>query len=130
VIEPALAAGTTVLCDRFTDATFAYQGAGRGFDLAVLAQLEAWVQQGREPDLTFWFDLPPEVAAARRAVVRVPDRFESEQVAFFDRVRAGYAARAAGAPRRVVRIDGTGSREEVWAQVLAVAQARLHSDAR
>lgn len=130
VIEPALAAGTTVLCDRFTDATFAYQGAGRGFDLAVLAQLEAWVQQGREPDLTLWFDVPPEVAAARRVVARVPDRFESEQVAFFDRVRAGYAARAAGAPRRIVRIDGTGAREEVWARVLAMAQARLRGSAR
>jgi dTMP kinase len=57
-IEPALARGATVLCDRFTDATFAYQGGGRGFDLAVLAQLEAWVQQGRQPDLTLWFDLP------------------------------------------------------------------------
>ncbi|WP_043817712.1 dTMP kinase, partial [Rubrivivax gelatinosus] len=77
-IEPALAAGAVVLCDRFTDATFAYQGAGRGFDLGVLATLESWVQQGRQPDLTVWFDLPPAVAAARRAAVRAPDRFESQ----------------------------------------------------
>ena len=70
VIEPALAAGTTVLCDRFTDATFAYQGGGRGFDLAVLSQLEAWVQQGRQPDLTLWFDLDPHLAAQRRAAAR------------------------------------------------------------
>jgi len=124
VIEPALAAGTTVLCDRFTDATFAYQGGGRGFDRAVLAQLEAWVQNGRQPDLTLWFDVSPEVAAARRAVAREPDRFEAEKAAFFDRVRAGYAARAAGAPERIVRIDASGSLEDVWARVLAVAQAR------
>ena len=71
-IEPALARGAVVLCDRFTDSTFAYQGAGRGFDLAVLAQLEAWVQQGRQPDLTLWFDLDPTEAARRRAAVR-PD---------------------------------------------------------
>jgi dTMP kinase len=124
VIEPALAAGTTVLCDRFTDATFAYQGGGRGFDRAVLAQLEAWVQNGRQPDLTLWFDVSPEVAAARRAVAREPDRFEAEQAAFFDRVRAGYAARAASAPERIVRIDASGSLEDVWARVLAVALAR------
>ena len=68
VIEPALARGDTVLCDRFTDATFAYQGAGRGFDLAVLRQLEQWVQHSRQPDLTLWFDVPAAVAAARRWV--------------------------------------------------------------
>ncbi|MCB1994510.1 MAG: dTMP kinase, partial [Rhodoferax sp.] len=67
VIEPALAAGTWVLCDRFTDATFAYQGHGRGFDAGVLSTLEGWVQQGRQPDLTLWFDADPAVAAARRA---------------------------------------------------------------
>ena len=83
IIEPALARGDTVLCDRYTDATFAYQGAGRGFDLAVLGQLEQWVQQGRQPDLTLWFDLPAAVAAARRAAAREPDRLESEAQAFF-----------------------------------------------
>ena len=96
VIEPALARGETVLCDRFTDATFAYQGAGRGFDLAVLSQLEQWVQQGRQPDLTLWFDVPPTVAAARRAAARDADRLEREAEDFFARVRGGYAAREIG----------------------------------
>src|SRR5574337_911741 len=75
-IEPALARGDTVLCDRFTDATFAYQGGGRGFDRDPLVRLEAWVQQGRQPDLTLWFDLPPALAAARRDAAREPERFE------------------------------------------------------
>lgn len=121
VIEPALADGATVLCDRFTDATFAYQGAGRGFDLDVLAELERWVQQGRQPDLTLWFDIAPAVAAARRAAVRGPDRFESQDTAFFDRVRAGYASRAAAQPARFVRVDASPSPAEVWAQVQRAA---------
>jgi dTMP kinase len=116
-IEPALARGAIVLCDRFTDATFAYQGAGRGFDLEVLAQLEIWVQQGRQPDLTLWFDLPPEQAARRRASVRAPDRFESQDTGFFERVRDGYAGRMAQAPQRIVRVDASDSREAVWAQI-------------
>ena len=122
-IEPALARGAVVLCDRFTDATFAYQGAGRGFDLQVLAQLEAWVQQGREPDLTLWFDLPPAQAAERRAAVRVPDRFESQDTDFFARVRDGYAQRMAQAPQRFVRLDASAGRDAVWLQIeRAVAQ--------
>ena len=122
-IEPALARGAVVLCDRFTDATFAYQGAGRGFELEVLAQLEAWVQQGREPDLTLWFDLPPAQAAQRRAAVRAPDRFESQDTEFFARVRDGYAARMAQAPQRFVRLDASAERATVWAQIeCAVAQ--------
>jgi dTMP kinase len=124
-IVPALAAGTTVLCDRFTDATFAYQGGGRGFDLAVLAQLEAWVQQGRSPDLTFWFELPAALAAERRAAVRAPDRFEAQDLAFFERVAAGYAARAAAAPQRFVRVDALGERDAVWARVQAAAAMRV-----
>ena len=123
-IEPALAEGRTVLCDRFTDATFAYQGAGRGFDPAVLGQLESWVQQGRQPDLTLWFDVAPEIAAARRAGARAPDRLESEESAFFERVRAGYAARAAASPERFVRIDAGQSLEAVRADVLATVRAR------
>jgi dTMP kinase len=123
-IAPALARGATVLCDRFTDATFAYQGAGRGFDRAVLAQLEAWVQEGRQPDLTLWFDLPPALAAARRAAARVPDRFETQDDAFFTRVAAGYAARAAGDPSRFERIDAARPREQVWAAIEAALQAR------
>ena len=122
VIQPALAAGQVVLCDRFTDATFAYQGGGRGFDTAVLAQLETWVQADDasglvQPDLTLWFDLPPAVAARRRAAARDADRLESEDLAFFDRVRAGYARRAAADPRRFARIDADRPREVVWAAV-------------
>ena len=124
-IEPALAAGATVLCDRFTDATFAYQGAGRGFDLTVLAQLEAWVQQGRQPDLTLWFDLPPAVAAQRRAAARAADRLEREDLSFFTQVAAGYAARMSGAPQRVFRIDADLPPAAVRAQVWQQVQARL-----
>jgi dTMP kinase len=124
VIEPALARGATVLCDRFTDATFAYQGAGRGVDLDMLARLERWVQGARQPDLTLWFDLPAEVAARRRAEARSPDRFEIQDVAFYERVRAGYAARQQQAPQRFVRIDALASREEVWARTVAALEAR------
>lgn len=119
VIEPALAQGQVVLCDRFTDATMAYQGFGRGFELNVLAQLETWVQAGRQPDRTLWFDVPAAVAAARRAAARAPDRLEREDLAFFDRVRAGYAARAEAAPQRFVTIDATASMDTVRARVLA-----------
>ncbi len=123
VIQPALARGEVVLCDRFTDATFAYQGAGRGFDASVLAQLEAWVQgQGAggtllQPDLTLWFDLPPAVALQRRAAARSADRLELEDSAFFDRVQAGYARRAAADPQRFVHIDADQPRDAVWTQV-------------
>ncbi|GAA4338971.1 dTMP kinase [Variovorax defluvii] len=128
VIEPALARGDVVLCDRFTDATFAYQGAGRGFDQAVLATLERWVQARDDaallqPALTLWFDLPPEIAAERLAGARLPDKFESQPVEFFRRVASGYAARAAEAPR-FARIDANRSREQVWAQVEAVLAER------
>jgi dTMP kinase len=122
-IEPALARGDIVLCDRFTDATFAYQGAGRGFDLEVLAQLESWVQRGRQPDLTLWFDLPPALAAERRAAAREPDRFERQDTAFFARVREGYARRMAQAPQRFVRVEASAERGAVWAQIeLALEQ--------
>ncbi|KQU66235.1 MULTISPECIES: dTMP kinase [unclassified Rhizobacter] len=119
VIEPALAAGRTVLCDRFTDASFAYQGGGRGFDAGVLATLESWVHRHLQPDLTFWFDLPAALAAERRAAVRAPDRFEQQDLAFFERVRSGYASRLQAAPDRIVRIDAAAPREQVWQQVLA-----------
>jgi dTMP kinase len=132
VIEPALARGDAVLCDRFTDATFAYQGAGRGFDLEVLAGLERWVQQVpalpapaiRQPDLTVWFDLDPAVAAQRLAGARVPDKFESQPQAFFARVAAGYAARAAADPDRFLRIAADQPREAVWRDVEAGLRAR------
>lgn len=127
VIEPALARGAVVLCDRYTDATFAYQGGGRGFDLATLSQLETWVQAGRQPDLTLWFDLRPEEAARRRAGARAPDRFEAEQLAFFEAVRTGYAQRfAADGPHgaRVARLDAEQPPEAVAAQIDAVLAAR------
>ena len=121
VIEPALARGTLVLCDRFTDASFAYQGGGRGFDLAQLSQLETWVQTGpaglRQPDLTLWFDLPPSVAAQRRAAARDADRLERESLAFFERVRQAYVERAAQQPWRFATIDADATRPEVWQQV-------------
>ena len=132
VIGPALAKGQVVLCDRFTDATFAYQGAGRGFDGEVLSYMELLVQTGiglngdlmLSPDVTLWFDLPPMVAAARLADARAPDRFESEPLAFFSRVAQGYADRAAQAPQRIARIDAALEREQVAAQVLAAVAAR------
>ncbi|MEF7615802.1 dTMP kinase [Aquincola sp. MAHUQ-54] len=124
VIEPALARGDWVLCDRFTDATFAYQGGGRGFDLTVLDRLEDWVQQGRQPDLTVWFDLPPPVAAERRAAARAPDRFERQDEAFFTRVRDGYARRCMQAPHRFARIDSEHPREAVWQSIRELLETR------
>ena len=124
VVKPALAAGKTLLCDRFTDASFAYQGGGRGLPLSVLEPLADWVQQGTEPELTLWFDLPSEQAAARRAGAREADRIEQQDLDFFERVRAAYAARAAKAPGRIVRIDASGTVEAVGAQVLAVLAQR------
>jgi dTMP kinase len=128
VIEPALARGDVVLCDRFTDATFAYQGAGRGFDLGVLSTLERLAQTGlapdanlmREPDLTVWFDLAPEVAAERLAGARVPDRFEAQPVEFFRRVAQRYADRAAAPPQRFARLDAAQDRHRVWQQLASV----------
>lgn len=121
LIEPALARGAVVLCDRYTDATFAYQGAGRGFDLAVLERLETWVQQTadgvRQPDLTLWFDLDPAVAAQRVGAARTPDRFEQLDTRFFTRVRDGYRARFDAQPQRVVRIDAAQPREAVAGQI-------------
>lgn len=124
-IVPALERGATVLCDRFTDASFAYQGGGRGFDLAVLAQLESWVQQGRQPDLTLWFDLPANTAAARRSAVRTPDRFEAQDSAFFERAIAGYEGRRLQQPQRFVRIDAQAERGAVWQQIEAALLSRV-----
>lgn len=124
VIQPALDAGKTVLCDRFTDASFAYQGGGRGVDLTVLGTLEKWVQGDRQPDLTLWFDLPPEMAAQRRAAARTADRFEQQDLDFFERVRAAYARRAEAAPQRFVRLDASLSVDAVAAQIAAVMESR------
>ncbi len=121
VIEPALARGDVVLCDRFTDATFAYQGSGRGFDLHVLEQLESWVQATpnglRQPDVTVWFELDPAIAAARLVGARVPDRFEAQPVTFFQKVSDGYARRAEADAQRFVRLDGAQTRQAVWQQL-------------
>ncbi|MBL8316595.1 MAG: dTMP kinase [Rubrivivax sp.] len=123
-IEPALARGAMVLCDRFTDASFAYQGGGRGFDHQILAQLETWVQQGRQPDLTLWLDLSPTTAAQRRAAVRAPDRFETQDLAFFERVMAGYQARLLADPGRFAKIDAGAPVDAVWQQILAELERR------
>ena len=128
VIEPALQQGHVVLCDRFTDATFAYQGYGRGFNLEVLTTLEQWVQTSngtlRQPDLTLWFDVPPAVAAERLAQARTPDKFEAMPQAFFERVAHGYAMRMQADPKRFARINGHQPPETVRAEVMAVCQAR------
>ncbi|WP_233849330.1 dTMP kinase [Paraburkholderia sp. HD33-4] len=109
VIEPALARGDWVLSDRFTDATFAYQGGGRGLPRDKLEALERWVQGGFQPDLTVLFDLPPAIASERRSAARDPDRFESESAAFFERTRAEYMRRAEEAPYRFAIIDSSQS---------------------
>ncbi|WP_431256593.1 dTMP kinase [Roseateles chitinivorans] len=124
VIAPSLALGQTVLCDRFTDASFAYQGGGRGMDVQVLATLEQWVQQGRQPDLTFWFDVDPAIAAQRRAQARDADRLEQLDLDFFARVRAGYQRRADASRGRIVRIDAGDTIEGVAAQIRAELERR------
>ncbi len=129
VIAPALARDEVVLCDRFTDATFAYQGGGRGFDWDMLAILERWVQgQGAapvlQPELTIWFDLPPAVAAARLVSARVPDKFEAQPRAFFEQVAAAYARRCDADRARFARINAHQTPEQVWADVLAAVRQR------
>jgi dTMP kinase len=118
VIEPALAAGTWVLSDRFTDATFAYQGGGRGIPFARLAVLEEWVQRGLQPDRTLLFDVPAAVGKARvSASTSAPDRFEREAGEFFERVRGAYRARSEAAPGRFRLIDATRPLDEVRMQL-------------
>ena len=137
VIVPALTRGEVVLCDRFTDATFAYQGGGRGFDWTTLSVLEGWVQGSAElgapasgaqtllqPHLTVWFDLPPAVAAQRLVTARSPDKFESQSLAFFEQVAQGYAQRMASDPARFARIDANQSQDAVWLDVSRAVQAK------
>jgi dTMP kinase len=140
VIEPALARGDVLLSDRFTDATFAYQGGGRGFDLKTLSTLEQWTQvirriepdlsieseptSIRQPNLTIWFDLPPEIAAERLAGARVPDKFEAQPVEFFRQVAAGYQKRMDENPARFAKINSNQSREAVWADVLQAVESK------
>jgi len=128
VIEPALARGAIVICDRFTDSTFAYQGGGRGFDLGVLSTLETMVQSRldgrgiRQPDLTLWFDVPPAVAAQRLAGARVPDKFEQQPVEFFMAVSAGYRRRMFADPRRFEIINADQERDAVWHETIDAIQ--------
>lgn len=117
VIEPALARGDVVLCDRFTDATFAYQGGGRGLPRARLEVLETWVQDGLQPDLTLLFDVPLETASARLAGAREPDKFEAESRAFFERTRQEYLRRAAESAQRFRVIDATRSIPEIQVEL-------------
>ncbi len=132
VIAPALARGEVVLTDRFTDSSFAYQGGGQGVSLAVLRQLEVWVQSDAlanqeslvQPDLTLWFDLTPGQAAQRLAQARAPDRFEARGEDFFVRVREAYAARAAHAPQRFVRVEANTGRDQVWHAVESAVRSR------
>ncbi|HEX5048698.1 MAG TPA: dTMP kinase [Gammaproteobacteria bacterium] len=119
VIEPALAAGRWVLCDRFTDATFAYQGGGRGADRGLLETLEAAVQRGLTPDLTLLLDAPLETGRAR-IHARTPDHFEREREPFFERVRAAYLARAALDPKRIKIVNAALPLEQVGAQIEAL----------
>jgi dTMP kinase len=113
VIEPALARGDWVLSDRFSDATFAYQGGGRGLPRDKLEALERWVQGGFQPDLTVLFDVPTATASERRGAARAPDKFESESEAFFNRTRDEYLRRAEESPERFVIVDATRSIDEI-----------------
>ncbi|AOE93206.1 dTMP kinase [Ralstonia solanacearum] len=113
VIQPALERGDWVISDRFTDATFAYQGGGRGLAIERLEALEQWVQQGLQPTRTLLFDLAPEVAAARLTDARTPDKFEAESAQFFVRTRAEYLRRAAAEPGRFVVIDAARARDDI-----------------
>lgn len=113
VIKPALQAGKWVISDRFSDASFAYQGSGRGFDWHKLSQLEQWVHGDLNPDLTLFFDVPVEVARQRLANNATLDRFEKEHAEFFVRVREGYHRRITEHPHRYVIIDGSQSLNSV-----------------
>jgi dTMP kinase len=125
VIAPALSRGDWVLSDRFTDASFAYQGGGRGMDRAKMEQLEQWVHPQLQPDLTLLFDVPLEVARERLDATRTLDKFESEHADFFARCRNEYLRRAAESPARIVVIDSTLSIAQVQDQVCAALQAVL-----
>lgn len=124
-IRPALARGQDVICDRFVDASWAYQGAGRGIAAERLAELESFVLGALKPDLTLLFDLPPELGLQRAQQRGDANRFEAETLAFQQRVRQAYLDRAATAPERYVRIDAAQPLAAVAAQVIAVLEARL-----
>ena len=125
VIEPALARGDWVLSDRFTDASFAYQGGGRGLPRAKLEDLERWVHPRLQPDLTLLFDVPLEVARERLDATRNLDKFESEEAAFFERCRSEYLRRATENPGRIVVIDSTRTIAEVRIALCAALETLL-----
>jgi dTMP kinase len=125
VIEPAIARGDWVVSDRFTDASFAYQGGGRGLDRAKLDALEQWVHPHLQPDLTLLFDVPLDVARARLSATRALDKFEMEQGEFFARVRGEYLRRAQASNGRIVVIDSTQSIDGVRAALQAALEALL-----
>jgi len=127
VIRPALAAGRTVVCDRFTDATYAYQGGGRELGAARIQPLEDWVQQGLKPDLTFYLDVPIQLGLERAGQRSAPDRFEQERVDFFERTRAMYRQRAAELQQRIITIDASQPVKVVRATILATLEQRLHA---
>ncbi|AYD64374.1 MAG TPA: dTMP kinase [Achromobacter sp.] len=124
VIEPALARGAWVVCDRYTDATYAYQGGGRELGAERVAVLEQWMHAG-QPDRTWLFDVPLEVARARLADAREPDRFEREGAAFFERTRQAYHARAQANPDRIHIIDSTQSIAQIRTELEAGLRALL-----
>jgi dTMP kinase len=123
VIEPALANGEWVVCDRFTDASFAYQGGGRGVDWQRLSQLESWVQRGLQPDLTLLFDVAPEIGRQRANSARRADRFEQEREEFFACVRAAYLRRARENPARIRVIEASQSIVQIQRQLSEIAGA-------
>ncbi|BBB26213.1 dTMP kinase [Amphritea japonica] len=125
VIRPTLETGSWVLCDRFTDATFAYQGGGRGLSKDMIAQLEAVVQRGLQPDLTILLDLPVEIGLARARERGELDRFENERLGFFERVREAYLDRANADPQRFAVIDASGTLEQVQQQISEVLECYL-----
>ncbi|MBX2857441.1 MAG: dTMP kinase [Cellvibrionaceae bacterium] len=125
VILPALQRGEWVLCDRFTDATFAYQGAGRGMSLDVIANLEAIVQQGLQPDLTIVLDLDVDIGLQRVRKRGQLDRFESQQLAFFKRVRKSYLDRMANAPERCFLVDASQPLELVQRDIIKLLERLL-----
>ncbi len=122
VIRPALQAGRWVISDRFTDATYAYQGGGRGLDNAIIASLESLVQDQLRPDLTFLLDLDPHTGLGRASRRAELDRFEQEKLAFFERVRSGYLQRAAAEPGRFVVIDAGQPLDQVQQEIRKVLE--------
>ena len=125
LILPSLARGAWVVSDRFTDASYAYQCGGRGLAEARVAALEAWVQQGFEPDLTLVFDVSAEIAAARRGAARAADRFELEADDFFERVRAAYLMRAVAEPHRMRVVDASPGIAQIQQSLIPALEALL-----